>query len=120
MDHHCPWLSNCIGKRNYRCFFAFIIVLWLDILFVLITSATDLQRRTDYYSSHGYLDKNDAIQHAFRSHPLSLPIIILTFAALLAVSVLAFYHFKITLANMTTHEELKEIFKGYIQPPFQV
>jgi hypothetical protein len=66
------------------------------------------------------MEESTSIQEAFKSHPLSLPIAIFCLAALLALSVLTFYHYKITMNYMTTHEELKNVFYGYAIHPFSV
>ncbi|GAB2300273.1 Protein S-acyltransferase 24 [Dionaea muscipula] len=40
-DHHCPWVSNCIGKRNKWDFFVFLV---LEFAAMLITGAATLIR----------------------------------------------------------------------------
>jgi len=44
MDHHCPWINNCVGFYNYKYFYLFILYALLILFWVSATSFLNFLR----------------------------------------------------------------------------
>lgn len=47
-DHHCPWINNCVGAKNYMYFYMFIVMMEVGLLGTLIYSIYGLSEKIDY------------------------------------------------------------------------
>lgn len=111
LDHHCPWIGTCVGKRNYKYFILFMWSLFLICLFAIITCGGHIAD----YKSFGRKSGTDEISIS-GAQVGSIVILTITCGLSLFVFFLFGYHQYLLCRNETTNENLKKSYAVYGNP----
>ncbi|VFQ62971.1 unnamed protein product [Cuscuta campestris] len=109
-DHHCPWVSNCIGKKNKWDFFMFLV---LEVLAMLITGAVSLTRvLTDPMAPSSF---GAWLNHAGTQHVGAIMFLVADFFLCSGVTVLTVTQASQISCNITTNEMANSMRYGYLR-----
>mmetsp|Transcript_41399 Transcript_41399/g.93408 ORF Transcript_41399/g.93408 Transcript_41399/m.93408 type:complete len:309 (+) Transcript_41399:2-928(+) len=114
-DHHCPWIGNCIGKRNYWLFYSFVSFTGAVNTVVLATSVAQLGVICSELQDIS-ADVGGALLETLRQEPLTAAVAVYCVCIVWFTVGLCGYHNYLVCTNQTTYEQIKGTYSGTSNP----